>query len=299
VFEVAVRLASAGIGSIFTPRIGASLIAALALLAGLGCAGNDDVEPAGRIVAWVEDEAFLIRPGEGTLERLSIGDYEFWDAAFSADGRRVAFNPRYGIEAAGITLMTLGDERASLVPNQPAQDEYSSWGIAWAPDGERLAFVNGDRVFTIATDGSEIRKLGSGVHPVWTPDGDHIVYTSGRYTGRDQDIVVVRADGTGRRLLGRGLYPDVSPSGDEVAYSTPIGVFVLPFAGDGEPRLVVSNGFGPVWSPDGEFLAFTRHTDCGHAVCRGRVFVVSADGGEPRAVGPVTGDPVEPQDWIR
>lgn len=130
--------------------------------------------------------------------------------------------------------------------------------------------MNGDRVFTIAIDGSDLRKLGRGSFPTWAPDSEHVVFASGVYRGPELDIAVIRADGTGVRLLGRGLYPDVSPSGDEVAYSTSTGIFVTPFEG-GEPRLVVPNGFGPVWSPDGKFLAFTRYTECGHAACSGRI----------------------------
>ena len=58
-------------------RVGASLIAALALLAGSGCAGSDDVEPSGRIVMFDSLDAYLIPAGGGKRERLKISDYEF------------------------------------------------------------------------------------------------------------------------------------------------------------------------------------------------------------------------------
>jgi len=283
-------------------RIRAALVAAVLVFPVLvgGCAGNDD-GPTGRIVILGSPTMGLIPAVGGQVERLRIGDTEFWDAAFSEDGSQVAFNPAPNVKPGGMTVLNLKDGHTTLIPNQLREDSFESWGLAWAPDGRRLAFVNGDRIFTISIDGSNLRELADGVFPTWTPDGNHIVFASGSfYTGSELDIAVIGVDGVGLRTLGRGLYPDVSPAGDEVAYSTPTGVFVVPFAG-GTPRLVVPNGFGPVWSPDGEFLAFTRFTSCpsdGHGVCSGRIFVVAAEGGEPRAIGPTVGDPGPPRGWI-
>ena len=286
--------------------LGARLIAAALAVAVLAvaCAKDGDGEPTGRIVVFGSPggglgrgwEVGLIPAAGGKVQRLWIVDYVFNDVAFSADANKVAFNAIHG----GIRVMRLEDGYTTLVPNQPSQDGFISGDIAWAPDGRSLAFVNGDRIFTISIDGSDLREVARGVFPTWTPDGEHIVFASGLYRGPDLDIAVIQVDGTGLRFLGRGLYPDVSPSGDEVAYSTPVGVFVQPLDG-GARRLVVRDGFGPVWSPDGRFLAFTRYTDCsgGHGPCSGRVFVVPVQGGEPRAIGPTVGDPRAPEDWIR
>ena len=288
--------------------LGARLIAAALAVAVLAvaCAKDGDGEPSGRIVVFGSPgggsgrgwEVGLIPATGGTVQRLRIADDEFWDLAFSADGSRVAFNPAPG--SGGITVMTLKDGRTTVVPNQPSEDAFESIDLAWAPDGKSLAFVNGDRVYTISIDGRDLRELARGSFPTWTPDGKHIVFASGLYRGPDLDIAVIGVDGSGLRFLGRGLFPDVSPSGDEVAYSTRTGVYVQPLAG-GAPRLVVPNGFGPVWSPDGRFLAFTRYTDCssGHGPCSGRVFVVPIEEGEPRPIGPTVGDPRAPEAWIR
>ena len=290
--------------------LGARLIAAALAVAVLAvaCAKDGDGEPSGRIVVFGSPgggsgrgwEVGLIPAAGGKVQRLTIVDDEFWDVAFSADGSQVAFNPAPGSDPRGITVMTLKDRRTTVVPNQPSQDRFGSYDLAWAPDARSLAFVNGDRIFTISIDGSDLREVARGVFPTWTTDGEHIVFASGLYRGPDLDVAVIRVDGTGLRFLGRGLYPDVSPSGDEVAYSTPVGVFVQPLDG-GARRLVVRDGFGPVWSPDGRFLAFTRYTDCsgGHGPCSGRVFVVPVKGGEPRPIGPTVGDPRAPEDWIR
>lgn len=274
-----------------------AFVAAVVLLAGVGCTGNDEVAPTGQIVIFGSPHVLLVPAAGGSPERLEIEGEEFWDVAFSNDGRWVAFNPSPFVDSGGFRIRNLSNGRTSIIPGQPPEDRFESYAAAWSPDGRSLAFVNGDGVYVLGIDGTGLHRIGSGSSPTWTPGGDNIVFASGDNRRDDLRIAVVRVDGTGLRTLGRGLYPDVSPSGDDVAYSTPTGVFVKPLAG-GEARLVVPNGFGPIWSPDGEFIAFTRYTDCGHAACSGRVFVVPADGGEARAVGPTMGDPGEPQQWI-
>jgi Tol biopolymer transport system component len=218
-------------------------------------------------------DVLLIPAAGGKAERLRIGDQEIWDAAFSDDGRWLAFNPSPFVDGGGFRIRNLEDPRTIVVSGQPPEDRFESYDLAWAPDEKSLAFVNGDAVFVISIDGTRFRKVGRGSTPTWTPDGEQIVFSSGDNTGRNFGIAVARADGRGLRMLGYGRYPRVSPSGEEIAYSTATGVFVRPFAG-GEARLVVPNGFGPVWSPDGKFLAFTRYIECGHAALRRTLRVV-------------------------
>jgi Tol biopolymer transport system component len=280
-----------------TARLTLFAVVALVALGSMGCMADDD-EPGGRIVVFGSPDVVLIPPTGGKTERLGLGVGEFWQAAFSTDGNRVAYNPVRGIAAGGLTVRTLGGGSPVRIPNQPPQREFASWDFAWAPDGRKLAFVHGANVFVIGTDGQDLRDLGIGSSPSWTPDSRHVVFAHGDNRDSDLKIAVIRADGTEFRLLGRGMYPDVSPSGEDVAYSNASGVFVRALGG-GAARLAVPNGFGPVWSPDGRYLAFARYTECGHAACSGRIFVVSAEGGRPHAVGPTVGDPSPPDDWIR
>ena len=50
--------------------------------------------------------------------------------------------------------------------------------------------------------------------------------------------------------------------------------------------------------PDGKSLAFTRITECGHAVCSGRIFIMPIAGGEARSVSELIGDPGSAMAWI-
>lgn len=284
------NVARAGLGALV-------FAAAFALVVGVSCAG-DDKAPTGHVVIFGSPDVLLVPAVGGEAERLRIDDKEFWDVAFSDDGRWIAFNPSPYVDDDGFRIRELEGGQTRIVPGQPPQDDSLSYDLAWAPDGESLAFVNGSDVYVVSIDGTGLRTVGRGDSPSWALDGTHIVFSSGDNRGYNSDLALVKADGTGLRVLGRGQHPDVSPSGEAVAYSTRRGVFVKPLAG-GESRLVVPNGFDPVWSPDGKFLAFTRYTECGHAACSGRVFVIPVDGGEPHAIGPTMGDPGGPAQWIR
>lgn len=227
-------------------RIGALLVAFFALAAvEVGCSGNDDAGPTGRIVLGGSPDVRLVQAADGKVELLRVDEDEFWDVAFSADGALVAISPAPGPNAnLGIALKDLSSGSLTEIPNQPPEEQFESYDLALAPDERSIAFVNGDGVFAISVDGTDLRKVGRGSSPGWTPDSEHIVFAAGDNRGDELDIAVIRADGTDLRLLGRGLYPDVSPSGDEVAYSTGTGVFVRPLAG-GTPAWSYRTASGP------------------------------------------------------
>ena len=83
-------------------------------------------------------------------------------------------------------------------------------GLAWAPDGRRIAFARSDGegspagIFNAAADGSEFRSVTDGPDddPRWSPDGRWLVFS--RDEGKfGPSVWVVWVDGgEPRRLVG-------------------------------------------------------------------------------------------------
>ncbi|MCJ7797284.1 MAG: hypothetical protein MUQ56_11060, partial [Thermoleophilia bacterium] len=141
--------------------------------------------------------------------------------------------------------------------------------FSWSPDGEQIALLSDvdGGLYLIRADGSGRTRLAQETPGVaafsWSPDGEQIVFVDGRSVYR------IGADGSGLiELLTDLTEPfDVawSPLGDRIAVvATTIGT-----AGEGA-GLFVMNADGsqfaqvatyaeaPEWSPDGNWLAFTR-----------------------------------------
>ena len=155
------------------------------------------------------------------------------------------------------TLVLVGHERMLL-------------GLAWSPDGTRLATASADRTARIweAASGRDLCVLRGHDDWVlrvgWSPDGSRVVTSSGDRTARIWDA------NTGTELLVlRGHHDRIwgvawSPDGRRVATSADDHTARVWNASTGEELLVLRGHHGHLrsvaWSPDGHHLA-TVHGD--------------------------------------
>jgi len=175
------------------------------------------------------DDVFLLRLDGSEPTRLTDGVEKEFDPDLSPDGATIAYrrNPEPDSDFADIWVMGVDGSNKRNLTNSP---EFSNWAPAWTPDG-RIVFSSmregggALELWSMAADGSQLKRLSEGwcEYPQPSPDGTEFVCAAavgGRY-----DIIIVDAAG-GRRPLT----------------TTPV------------------TEFGPTWSPDGEWIVFSRDT---------------------------------------
>ena len=153
--------------------------------------------------------------------------------------------------------------------------------IACQTSGHGIVYVSeedGDaEIYLVNPDSGEaapVERLPSSTEsgPRWSPDGEYVAFVSGQPDSLDIRLVSVEGTETLQSLAsseGNEESPRWNADGDQVAYVTDVDghsdVYVAPFsAGEGEggnPIRITSEDteeFLGDWSPDGQWLVFTR-----------------------------------------
>lgn len=125
----------------------------------------------------------------------------------------------------------------------------------------------------------------------WSPDGEHIAFTS----DRDGDFDIYVLEVTSKRLTrltdapSAEAWPAFSPDGERIAFTSDragsFGLYVMRADGS-DVRLLHGDASGrasePVWSPDGDEIAYTWNAPGDNpSLGNDEVFVVDADGSAP------------------
>ena len=139
---------------------------------------------------------------------------------------------------------------------------------------------------------------GITTNPALSSDGALLAYASDRAGMDNLDIWVQQTAGSAPFQLTHEavdeIEPAFSPDGSRLAYRSERdggGIYIVPTFGGQEPRLLVTGGRRPRFSPDGHFIAYWTGTNVGFADSSGsyRTFVIPASGGAAREIGGFTG----------
>jgi Tol biopolymer transport system component len=130
--------------------------------------------------------------------------------AWSPDGSVIAWldfiedSPAYGHHAFGLSFIRPdGSDLRQLVLRLSTMGDQTA-GIAWSPDGARLAFSMLGEIHVVNADASGLRQITTdgGLWPSWSPDGTRIAFVAGGA------LYTMRPDGSDIRLV-----PGVAPDG--------------------------------------------------------------------------------------
>lgn len=191
----------------------------------------------------------------------------------------------------------------SVIPAQPATNFVPSIAFESDRDGSRSIYVANEV-------GTGVARLVPGESPAWSRDGSRIAYYWVGDASHPAGIYVVEADGSKQRWLvapqNLGL-PGVSwgPGDREVAYRGNGGIFAIAADGSAQPRKLIGDDVAlprpegwnanehdpgwvqqPIWSPDGDRIAFLRVDPLNWDWGADRYwYVINADGSNPRLLG--------------
>ncbi len=232
----------------------------------------------------------------GASMPVPLPERAYENVTLSPDGGRAVLQIREGITR--LWIYDFG--RNTLTPIGPGTG--SSQSGLWTPDGTRVIYRGtrqGTRnLYRLAVDGSgEEQRLTTQRGVIQTPtsissDGRILLYDqNGLQEPEGSGIWTLRLDGdpSPRRLFplpAAGHDGQLSPDGKWVAYQTQVAsrweIFVAPFSGSGERRLVSTDGgTEPLWSRDGRELFYQSGDQLmGVAVTPGATF----SAGPPRVV---------------
>jgi len=199
----------------------------------------------------------------------------------------------------GGVVVLLGCDATSPVTSFGASATSLTASIAFESNRE-----GSPSIYLANGDGTGVTRLVPGMAPAWSRDGSRIAYYSDGQMGTP-DVYVIDPDGSHERYLVSGQDPVWGPGDREIAYRGNGGIFAIAADGSTPPRMLIPDDLAlprpegwsdadhdpgwdesPVWSPNGDQIAFLRvdpiNWDWG---ADRNMYVINVDGSNLRLLG--------------
>lgn len=256
------------------------LVAIAISFAVLNSPGTDAAYPGtnDRIAFVVRDgqefHIWTMAPDGSDRQQLTFGAVRDEQPRYSPDGMKIAFH-RF-IPDNGIWIIDANGGNPNLIPG--TGEGYS---LSWSPDGQTIVFeefIGGEQtdISIIGIDGGGHQNLTQTndtfeAFPDWSPDGERIVFQRANLNTNETDLWTMDANGQDQQQLTFSpvpgeSYPDWSPDGSRVVYASSLDggeIFVVD-SGGGTPENLTDDDLiqrRPVFSPDGDSIAFDENAD--------------------------------------
>jgi hypothetical protein len=111
-------------------------------------------------------EIYLIDANGNGKEQLITGSSIIGKPECSPDGKKIAF---YG---PGHELYVGALQGTKIMGISNLTEGYKAYHNRWSPDGTRIVFSDGDKIYTINTDGTNLKEIYKGANYLiaWVPD---------------------------------------------------------------------------------------------------------------------------------
>jgi len=242
-------------------------------------------------------DLWVIPVDGGEPERLTSSPATESSPSIAGDGAIAYVNVGYGTE---LLVYDLEDHTRRVL----TANTNPLWAPVFSPDGSTVAVSRAEAdgawhiwLFDIVAGSGNQLTFGSPpqIYPQFMPSGDQILYSSLTFqsSAPQSDAQVFRVPAGGGPPVALTLpidsatYADVSPDGTQLVYTRGARLYIAPITG-GEARLLPPS-YGTVarWSPDGQWIAFSRDQTFVSGV-----FVIRPDGTDERRIAETGGWPM-------
>lgn len=218
---------------------------------------------------------------------------------FSPDGSQIAFLwDKDDGKGTDVYVKLIGE----TTPLRLTSRHGAFGGLAWSPDGHRVAFFRqgtGGGIFVLSALGGPERKLADVRFPSnagldWSADGKWLAASDKDNASERFSIFLISPETGERRRLTTpqnaedDALPAFSPDGRSVAFvrvrSSVQNIFVMPTYGGTPKQITIFDSYvsGLSWTPDGKQIVFTGSSS---QVSAFTLWRIAAHGGEPERLG--------------